>query len=131
MKLKKILIAVVICMGLISTTSMAAVVSDNLVHQYIKNDTYYIQAYFNPSHKVQSGEGYSLKVGKYVKQAYVRVQSDGLTVGPVKICGSYDSQRVYSSAASTKTNKIMSTSLLNIKDCGTCTQYTNYGWIYF
>lgn len=130
-KKKAIVLSCLLTLALAVSTVMAAVVSDDIAHQYSKDGKYYIQAYFNPSHKVQTGEGYDLTVGKYVKQAYVRVTSDGKKVLGVTICGAYDSQRVYSGAASSKKNTIMSTSLESISDCSTCVQRTYYGWIYF
>ena len=87
----------------------ASVRSDNVVHQGKTNGKYYVQAYFNPSHKVVSGEGFGLTAGKYVKQAAVRTQSNGKTVLGVKICSSYET----------------------ITDCSTCVQKTSYKWKYF
>ncbi len=113
------------------SANAGSVTSDDYVHQYDKDSKYYVQAYFNPSHKVQRGEGFGLKVNKNVKQAYVRAQSDGKTVLGVKICGSYDSGRQWSSAARNKSSRIISTPLESVKDCWTCKQRTYYGWVYF
>lgn len=113
------------------SVNAASITSDDYVHQYEKSGKFYVQSYFNPSHKVQSGEGFSLTANKYVKQAYVRAQSDGRTVLGVKICGSYDSGRRWSSLATSKSNKIISTPLESVSQCWTCKQRTNYGWSYF
>lgn len=114
------------------SANAGSVTSDNIVHQYQKDGKYRVQAYFNPSHEIQSGEGYSLTVGKNVKQAYVRAQSDGKKILFVKICGSYDSERQWSAkATSTSTNSIFSTPLAEVTNCATCTQKTYYGWSYF
>lgn len=114
-----------------SVTTRAAVISDNVVHSGLSNGDYFIISYFNPSHCIEEGEGYGLTEGKYVKQAYVRAQSDGWTILIVKICASYDSGRTYSIAATSKNNTIMNTSKVTVPDCKTCTQRLNYGWLYF
>lgn len=118
---------------LISCNIMASsVVSDNVVYQGSEGGKYYVIAYFNPSHKIQSDEGYSLKKGKYVKQAYVRAKSAGCVILGVRICSSYDSGRCYSkSAGASKPDKIISTPKETVSKCNTCTQTTNYGWIYY
>lgn len=130
-KLQAIVGALVFCLCSIGPVKAASVTSDDYVHQYKSGDKYYVQSYFNPSHTVQNGEGFGLVAGKNVKQAYVRARADGSTVFGVKICSSYDSGRVYSSAATSRKNTIMSTSLQSVNACSKCTQRTNYGWIYF
>lgn len=141
MKLNKFRIGrlCIICMlaiALAAGLASAAVTSENKVYMLYDPATEYYsaQAYFQPSHKVVSGEGYDLEVGKYVKQAYVRARADGLTI-LFKICSSYDSQRRYSREA-TQAEKTSSTMLLStpeakVKYCSTCTQRLNYGWVYF
>ena len=111
----------------------ASVESDNKAFEGFnkKDKEYFVCAQFNPSQKIQQGEGYDLTANKYVKQAYVRARSDGRTVLGVRICGSYDSGRVYSAAASSKVNRIYQTPKETVKDCKTCCQRTNYGWVYF
>lgn len=110
----------------ISTAYAATVVSDNKVHMGTSGNKYYAQAYFNPSHKVEKGEGYSLTSGKYVKQAYVRATSNGSW-----LCGSADTGRQYSALATSKIDKIISTSEAKVSKCMLCVQKTNYGWQYF
>ncbi len=113
----------------------ASVESDNKAFEGFdkKDKEYFVCAQFNPSQKIQQGEGYDLTANKYVKQAYVRARSDGSTVPLVgiRICGSYDSGRVYSALARNKVNKIYQTPRETVKDCKTCCQRTNYGWLYF
>ncbi len=130
-KIKKAALAFALTLAIGATVNAAQVVSDNVVHQGISGGKYYAQAYFNPSHEVQHGEGFSLTEGKHVKQAAVRAKSDGKKV-VVKICSSYDSGWLWSSAASSKkTNKIISTPQATVTDCGTCVQRTSYTWKYF
>lgn len=115
-----------------SNIMASSVVSDDVVYQGSEKGKYYVIAYFNPSHKVQSDEGYGLKKDKYVKQAYVRAQSAGSSIAGIKICGSYDSGRCYSKCGSaSKPNKIISTTRETVTKCNTCIQTTNYGWIYY
>lgn len=125
-----------------ASTVSAAVTSDNEVISGLSNGKYFVVSYFNPSHRVEAGEGYDLKTGRYVKQAYVRAKSDGLTIYyvnqdtgvadiPIKICASYDSGRSYSAVATSKKNTIMKTPKEVVPDCATCTQRLSYGWLYF
>ncbi len=136
-RFKKIIITVLIMTYLMTSLSVyvsaATVESDNKVYMLYneKNKEYTVQSYFNPSHKIVSGEKWSLSVGKNVKQAYVRAQSDGLKA-IIRICGSYDSGRLYSKVASnSKPDTIISTAKASVKKCSTCVQKLNYGWIYY
>lgn len=124
---------ITLCSLMVVTLSVYAdkVESDNCVWDKCEDGTYMIQAYFNPSHKIQEGEGYGLESGKNVKQAYVRVKSKGLKL-LFRICGSYDSGRLYSKAASYKwIDKIIATPKGEVKNCSTCVQELYYDWIYF
>lgn len=133
MKIKRTILGLGLIGLILSNHAMAAsIVSDDIVYQGSEKGKYYVIAYFNPSHKVQSGEGYNLHANKYVNQAYVRARSAGYSIAGIKICSSYDSGRCYSKKASTpKPNKIMSTPRETVSKCNTCTQTTNYGWLYY
>ena len=126
------LFAVAMMVGLAS----AGVESEDRVWQYYDpgSERYGIKAYFQPCHKVDQGEGYDLIAGRYVKQAYVRAQADGFTF-IVKICGSYDSGRLYSREAlfteRVYSDIVISTPDARVKSCSTCVQRLNYGWVDF
>ncbi len=110
------------------------VLSENRVYiGYRLSDGYYsVKAYFNPAHVIQNGEQFDLVAGRNVRQAYVRAQSTGLKILGIRICGTFDTGRLYSRSASTsKPDCIYATPDAEVKDCNTCTQKANYGWIYY
>lgn len=131
-KIRNIVLSLMLVISMGIVVQAASVRSDDVVYQGKTDGKYYVQAYFNPSHKVVKGEGFGLTVGKNVKQAAVRAKSDGKTIFGIKICSSYNSGWSWSTCAtSKKKNTIISTPYETVKDCGTCTQRTSYTWKYF
>lgn len=110
----------------------ASVESENVVFSGKENGSYFVKAYFQPSHTVLQGEGYGLTPGKNVERAYVRASSDGRTFLGIQWCGSYDSGRLWSPYGRNKQDtRILHTDKASVKDCNLCTQRTYYGWSYF
>lgn len=128
-----------LCGGYVLAVSLAAsiafaasVESSNKVWVAEQDGQYVTQAYFDPQHKVLAGEGYGLTEGKRVKQAYVRAKADGKkTIFGIQICGSADTERLYSREAKTWETNIIETPTARVTKCWTCTQRTYYGWVYF
>ncbi|MGE7093783.1 hypothetical protein ACQKII_20510 [Lysinibacillus sp. NPDC048646] len=77
-------------------------------------------AWFTPSVKTTSSHGYDLTAGKNVQQSYVRIQE-----------GNYDSGRVNSTAASSKTDSNVYHAYHSKMNAPFSTAYTSYGWYYF
>ena len=130
----RLCVGCILAIALITSMAFAAnVTSDNKVWQAKANGKYKIQAYFNPQHTVVDGEGYSLKPGRRVKQAYVRAQSEGCKtpIFGITICSAVDTGRCYSKVAKKTDRNIFSTPEASVVDCSFCKQTTNYGWVYF
>ncbi|MBE5934172.1 MAG: hypothetical protein E7262_00075 [Lachnospiraceae bacterium] len=127
---KKAFCTAVLCTSMYITISAWAgeVISQNKFINGYENSKkeYFAICQFNPSHKVEKGEGFGLEKGKYVNRAYVIARSEGS-----KLCNSFSTGRMWSKTAKNKENKLIQTPEARVARCWTCKQRLNYDWRYF
>ena len=128
-----VVLCVVLCFFYFSVYADSTVTSVNKFVSGFQNKTeeHFAFCQFKPSHEIEKGEGFNLKKGKYVNQAYVIAKSAGKKIGGVTICNSYSTGRLWSKKANKKTNQIIQTPEARVKRCWTCLQTLNYDWRYF